>query len=77
MEENNLTQRLRGRAAYLRNNWEEKSPGLMEAAACEIERLQRMNAPKPRTLGDILREIKSRIMRPNDGAKPQPKAVGS
>ena len=62
MEENNLTQRLRGRAAYLRNNGEEKSPGLMEAAACEIER---MNAPKPRTLGDILREIKSRIMRPN------------
>lgn len=65
MEENNLTQRLRGRAAYLRDNGEVKSPDLMEDAADEIERLQRMNAPKPCTLGDILREIKSRIMQPN------------
>lgn len=40
MKENNLTQRLRGRAAYLRNIGEGKSPDLMEAAADEIERLR-------------------------------------
>lgn len=47
MEENSLTQRLRGRAAYLRDNGEVKSPGLMEDAADEIERLQRIIDSRP------------------------------
>ena len=47
MEENSLTQRLRGRAAYLRDNGEVKSPDLMEDAADEIERLQRIIDSRP------------------------------
>lgn len=47
MEENSLTERLRGRARYLRNSGEEKSPGLMEDAADEIERLQRIIDSRP------------------------------
>lgn len=42
MEENSLIERLRGRAAYLRDNGEVKSPDLMEDAADEIDRLQRI-----------------------------------
>lgn len=47
MEENSLTQRLRGRAAYLRDYGEVKSPDLMEDAADEIERLQRIIDSRP------------------------------
>lgn len=74
MDENNLIQRLRGRAAYLRNKGEEKSPGLMEDAAYELERLQRMNAPKPRTLGTILRDCRTADSRDNPHPIPIPPA---